>query len=71
MIYKTKDRVTRTPLYTRGDPGCSGRVSSSCSTSGACRVPVLKFNSKVIERDKFDTLILINNTLAISTSNFY
>jgi hypothetical protein len=32
--HKTKDRVTRTPLKTRGELRCSGRVSSSCSTSG-------------------------------------
>jgi hypothetical protein len=32
-IYKTKDRVTRTPLKTGGELRCSGRVSSSCSTS--------------------------------------
>ena len=32
--YKTKDRVTRTPLKTGGELGCSGGVSSSCSTSG-------------------------------------
>ena len=31
---KTKDRVTRTPLKTGGELRCSGRVSSSCSTSG-------------------------------------
>ena len=31
--YKTKDRVTRTPLKTVGELRCSGRVSSSCSTS--------------------------------------
>jgi hypothetical protein len=36
--YKTKDRVTRTPLKTGGELGCSGRESSSCSTSGTCRV---------------------------------
>jgi hypothetical protein len=29
--HKTKDRVTRTPLKTRGDLRCSGRVSSFCS----------------------------------------
>ena len=28
-----KDRVTRTPLKTGGEIRCSGRVSSSCSTS--------------------------------------
>jgi hypothetical protein len=32
--YKTKDRVTRTPLKTWGELRCSGRVSSSCSTGG-------------------------------------
>jgi hypothetical protein len=32
---KTKDRVTRTPLKTGGELKCSGRVSSSCSTSDA------------------------------------
>ena len=31
--YKTKDRVTRTPLKTGGELRCSGRVCSSCSTS--------------------------------------
>ena len=36
--YKTKDRVTRTSLKTRGELRCSGRVSSSCSTSGTRRV---------------------------------
>jgi hypothetical protein len=36
--YKTKDRVTRTPLKTGCELRCSGRVSSSCSTSGARRV---------------------------------
>ena len=36
--YKTKDWVTRTPIKTGDELGCSGRVSSSCSTSGTCRV---------------------------------
>jgi hypothetical protein len=36
--HKTKDRVTRTPLKTGGELRCSGRVSSSCSTSGTRRV---------------------------------
>jgi hypothetical protein len=31
--YKTKDRVPRAPLKTGGELRCSGRVSSSCSTS--------------------------------------
>jgi hypothetical protein len=33
-IYKTKDRATRTSLTTRGELSCSGRISSSWSTSG-------------------------------------
>jgi hypothetical protein len=37
-IYKTKDRVTRTPLKIGGELRCSGRVSSSCSTSDIRRV---------------------------------
>jgi len=35
--HKTKDRVTRTPLKTWGERRCSGRVSSSCYTSGTRR----------------------------------
>jgi len=35
---KTKDRVTRTPLKTGSELRCSGRVISSCSTSGTRRV---------------------------------
>jgi hypothetical protein len=42
MIYKhtyaIKDRVTRTPLKTGGTLWCSGRVISSCSTSGTRHV---------------------------------
>jgi hypothetical protein len=37
-IYKTKDRVTRTPLKTGGELRSSGKVGSSCSTSGTHRV---------------------------------
>jgi hypothetical protein len=36
--YKTKNRVTRTPLKTGGERRCFGRVSSSFSTSGTRRV---------------------------------
>jgi hypothetical protein len=36
--YKTKDRVTQTPLKTGGELMCSGRVSSFCSTSDTHRV---------------------------------
>ena len=33
--HKTKTRVTRTSLKTGGEIRCSGRVISSCSTSGS------------------------------------
>ena len=36
--HKTKDQVTRTPLKTEGELMSSGRVGSSCSTSGTRRV---------------------------------
>ena len=35
---KAKDLVTLTPLKTEGELRCSGRVSSSFSTSGTSRV---------------------------------
>ena len=37
-IHKTKDRLTRIILKTGDEAMCSGRVSSSCSTSGTRRV---------------------------------
>jgi hypothetical protein len=39
--HRTKDRVPRTPHQREGgggELGCSGRVSSSCSTNGTRRV---------------------------------
>ena len=36
--HKTKDLVTRAPLRRGGELRCSGRVSSTCSTSGIRRV---------------------------------
>ena len=47
--YKTKDRVTRTSLKTGGELVCSGRVSSSCSTSGTHRVNLV--TNPVISRE--------------------
>jgi hypothetical protein len=47
--HKTKDRVTRTPLKTGGELWCSGRVSSSCSTSGIRRVNLV--TNPVISRE--------------------
>ena len=48
-IYKTKDRVTRTPLKTGGELRYSGRISSSCSTSGTRRVNLV--TNPVISRE--------------------
>ena len=36
--HKTKDRVTQTQLKTGSELRCSGRVGSTCSTSGTRRV---------------------------------
>ena len=47
--YKTKDRVTRTPLKTGGELMCSGRLSSSYSTSGTRRVNLV--TNPVISRE--------------------
>ena len=48
--HKTKDRVTRTPLKTEGELRCSGRVNSSCSTSGTRRVNLV--TSPVISHER-------------------
>ena len=52
-IYKTyiknKDRVTRAPIKTGGELRCSGRVGSSCSTSGIRRVNLV--TNPVISRE--------------------
>jgi hypothetical protein len=47
--YKTKDRLTRTPLKTGGELMCSGRLSSSYSTSGTRRVNLV--TNPVISRE--------------------
>jgi hypothetical protein len=47
--HKTKDRVTRTPLKTVAELWCSGRISSSCSTSGIRRVNLV--TDPVISRE--------------------
>jgi hypothetical protein len=48
--YKTKDRVTRTPLKPGGELMCSGRVSSSWSTSGTRRVNLV--TNQVINHER-------------------
>ena len=47
--HQTKDRVTRTPLKTGGELRCSGRISSSSSTSGIRRVNLV--TNPVISHD--------------------
>jgi hypothetical protein len=47
--YKSKDRVTRTPLKTGGELWCSGRISSSFSTSGTRLVNLV--TNPVISRE--------------------
>ena len=51
--YKTKDRVTRTPLKTWSERRCSGRVSSSCFTSGTTLTP------SIITRVELRTLTVV------------
>jgi hypothetical protein len=46
ITHKTKNRVTRTPLIIGGELMCSGRVSSSCSTSVTRRVTSYKRSDK-------------------------
>ena len=52
--YKTKDRITRTPQKTGGELRCSGRVRSSCSTSGTYLLMSLYSNNivKVLIKQK-------------------
>jgi hypothetical protein len=64
--HKTKDRVTRTPLKTRGELTCSGRVSSSCSTSDTRRVNLVTNPVKSHEwrnvYDKYNISMVICDT---------
>jgi hypothetical protein len=48
--HQTKDQVTRTPLNTGGELRCSGRVGSSCSTSGTRRVNLV--TNPLISRER-------------------
>jgi len=61
--HKTKDRVIRTPLKTGSELMCSGRVSSSCSTSGTRRVNLVDLFTR--NNIKYELLVefLINLTL--------
>ena len=48
--YKTKDRVTRTPLKAGGELRCSGNVNISCSTSDTGRVNL--YTNTVISHER-------------------
>ena len=37
-LQNTKDRATRTPLKNGGELMCSGKVRSSCSICGTCKI---------------------------------
>ena len=60
--HKTKDRVTRTPLKTRGELTCSGRVSSSCSISGTRHVNLVTNPVTSHEWGKDQELFTTNGT---------
>jgi hypothetical protein len=62
--HKTKDRVTRTPQKTGGELWYSGRVSSTCSTSGTRRVN-LDLNSSF---SKYDSHILLRHLFVQRTN---
>ena len=78
--HRTKDRATRTPLKTGDELRCSGRVSSSCSTSGTRRVYLII--DTVISHDWgkdrevlttsgtyyviYDTYILVSNQVIVT-----
>jgi hypothetical protein len=64
--YKTKDRVTRTPLKTWGELRCSGRVSSSCSTTDTRRVNLVTNSVSRHERGK-DREVFTTNVQFIYT----
>ena len=60
--YKTKDRVTRTPLKTGGELRCSGRVGSSCPTSDTRCVNLVTNLVISQERGKDRIVITANGT---------
>ena len=57
--YKTKDRVTRTLLKTGGELRCSGRVGSSCSTSGIHRVNLYSYKQLEVNHYIFTIFVYL------------
>ena len=58
--YKTKDRVTRTPLKNGGEYRGFGRVGSSCSTSDTCCVNLVT-NPVISHAREHDREVLTTN----------
>ena len=71
--YKTKYRETHTPLKTGGELRCSGRVSSSCSTSDTRRVNLVTNPVISHERGKDREVFTLLETIIIysKTANYY
>jgi hypothetical protein len=70
--YKTKDQVTWTPLKTGGELRCSGRVSSSCSTSDTRRVNLVTHPVISHEQGKDREVLTLHETIIIysKTANY-
>jgi hypothetical protein len=64
--HKTKDRVTRTPLKTGGEPRWSGRVGSSCSTNGTHRVNLVTNSVIIRESGKYREVFTTSGTYPLS-----
>jgi hypothetical protein len=60
--HKTKDRITRTPVKLGGgELRCSGRVGSSCSTSGTHRVNLVTNPSYIITLRLLPVKLIVSN----------
>ena len=68
-VYKTKFRVTRTPLNTGSEHRSSGRVESSCSTSGTrCVIMNRMFNSDKQFHQYKKNLIITSYITSLNTN---
>ena len=68
--YKTKDRVTRTPLKTGGELRISGRVSSSTSLNNSSPALVLfvySRGSKIVQSVMCSNEYVFENTVVLDT----
>jgi hypothetical protein len=69
--HKTKDRVTRTPLKTGGEPRWSGRVGSSCSTNGTHRVNLVTNSVIIRESGKYREVFTTSGTFRCHLWHIY